>query len=378
MPKGAGTKNTPDQRGVRMKIAFLGDICLTGQFDLLSAPDALDRLAVLKDKLKDYDLVAANLESPLTQRTKTMVCKSMHLRSDTGNVKLLTHLGIGAVTLANNHVLDFGRKGLDETIRVLEDAGIGWYGVDGRTLTKEIGGEKVTFSGFCCYSAGGVGYNKARDGKGPDLLSRDNLAAQLKKDAADGSFSVLSLHFGLEHTNYPSWEHICLAEEMAAVKPLVIHGHHPHQIQGIKSTGGSLVAYSLGNALFDDTVSLTGAFKTRMNEENRKSFVLGVEIVSGRIASWHADGFYIGSEGIVDYPIENSLGPISQAVADIPDVEKYKEMRLEQYRKGLQSKFGKHDLKWLMSRMNYYSIGAKLDSKKLKKLYSEESARWAK
>lgn len=84
----------------------------------------------------------------------------MHLRSDIENGTILKELGINAVSLANNHVYDFGRKGVEETISELDRLNILWYGIDGKTVYTEVCGQKIALSGFCCYSTNGVNYKK--------------------------------------------------------------------------------------------------------------------------------------------------------------------------------------------------------------------------
>lgn len=58
-----------------MKIAFLGDIALIGKYDITKNPNVKDRLKELSAKLSEYDYVIGNLESPLTNKDKTLVCK---------------------------------------------------------------------------------------------------------------------------------------------------------------------------------------------------------------------------------------------------------------------------------------------------------------
>ena len=70
-----------------MRIAFLGDIAFLGQFDKKIHQDAEQRLKYLKEELSGYDYIIANLETPLTSRNSTMICKSMHLKSDPCNVE---------------------------------------------------------------------------------------------------------------------------------------------------------------------------------------------------------------------------------------------------------------------------------------------------
>ncbi|MBR4458422.1 MAG: CapA family protein [Clostridia bacterium] len=362
--------------GQSARIAFLGDMAMVGAFDLKTDADAAKKLDCLKKMLSSYDYVVANLESPLTEKRRTAICKSMHLRSDPTNVRLLKYLGVNAVTLANNHVWDFGAKGLQDTIDTLDQNGIDWYGVNGKTLLKEICGQKIRFSGFCCLSTNGVKLREASSGRGVHLLTRESVMRQLEQDREDGTFSVLSVHWGREHTNYPAIEHVRLAESLTEVKPLLIHAHHPHQIQGIEEKNGSLIAYSLGNAIFDDTVSINGGFRVAMNEENRKSFILGVEIADGSIVSHDIQGFWIGTDGIAGYDMEQDVGTASEGLEKIVDPEAYNRMRKEQFQRVMQEKFGKHDLKWALSRFNYYSIGAKIISKLNHRRYAREKQQW--
>ena len=143
---------------------------------------------------------------------------------------------------------------------------------------------------------------------------------------------------------------------------VIIHGHHPHQIQGIKLKNGSLIAYSLGNALFDKTISMNGLVTVELNEENRKSFLLGVEIVDGKIVGFETKGFYIANEYIIPFDVIPMLEEISNPLNNNNDETDNQNKRQEQYMSVLNEKFGKHDIKLLKSRLNYYSIGAKITS----------------
>ena len=343
-----------------MRIAFLGDVALIGQFSYSDKKTVTKRIAYLRDLLKDYDYVVANLESPLTNKRKTTVPKSMHIRADESSVQVLKLLGINAVSLANNHMFDYGKKGLDDTIKVLNQAGIKWYGVYGKSLVETIKGERVSFSGFCCYSTNAFGYSESN--RGINVLTPSALKEQLNKDIKEKNFSVLSLHWGIEHTNYPAIEHIELIKELAVKYQFIVHGHHPHQIQGIQRCNTSLVAYSLGNAIFDKCASIYSNLTVELNEYNRRSFVLGVTINSSRIQQYSISGFYIGNNGIKPYSIEKELALISQDLDNIDDETSYQNKRIEQYSKVIKNKFGSHNIHWFLSRINYFAIGAKFIS----------------
>ena len=286
--------------------------------------------------------------------------KSMHLWSNPENVQLLNSLKVGAVSLANNHVNDFGRAGMDETIAALEGAGISWYGVDGRTLHIERNGERLALSGFACLSTNGTGYGRP-GGRGVNLLTREALERQLEQDRELGEFSLLSLHWGQEHTHLPNPEHLRLARSLAQAERFIVHGHHPHVLQGIEAIDESLISYSLGNCLFDDCVSLDGRKQLRQLPENRRSVVLEVELGNGRVADFRPTGFADAAEGIAlsRSPVDE-VASYSGLLHLATDSEKYDRQRQKDIAATLTAKFGKHDLRWLASRLNYHSIGARL------------------
>ena len=359
-----------------MRIAFLGDIALVGQFDSTITPNIDDRIEYLREILTRYDFVVANLESPFVSNITTWFPKSMHLRADERCVSVLRKLRVNAVTLANNHIYDFGRKGVESTIKTLEKEGIKWFGVDGKSIIETIKNEKLSLSGFCCLSTNGFGYQKKLNGRGVNLLTRANLEEQIDADKKNKAVSIVSVHWGIEHTNYPAIEHIRLAQSICRDKTVIIHGHHPHQIQGIQKINESIIAYSLGNALFDKTVSLNKKLSLELNNENRKSFVLGVEISNGEIIDYDLTGFYLSNTGIIPYDITEEVHEISAQLDKVQDPVLYQNMRMLQYKSTLQSKFGKHDIAWLSSRINYYSIGAKITSTIRDKKYRIEKGKF--
>lgn len=359
-----------------MKIAFLGDIALIGKYDITKNAYVKDRLKSLAMQLAEYDYVIGNLESPLTDEGKTMVCKSMHLKSPTVNVGLLKYLHIDAVSLANNHSYDYGRKGLIETIRTLDNSGICWFGVNGVNLVKEINGEKISISGFACYSTNGSGYSSDSNVEGINPLTYDNVMLQLDIDRDNEAFSIMSFHWGEEHTNYPSFEHICLAKKITKHKDVVICGHHPHIVQGVKKEDNSIIAYSLGNFLFDDCVSIAGGLSLKQNLNNKKTFILEVELANGSIIDQRCQGVRDEEHGLILFDIQGELNDISGPFEKIDSIEKYEKKRRSQINKVRQEKFGRRDFKWLKSRLNYYSVGAFIATKLRRKKYIAESKKF--
>ena len=355
-----------------MRVAFVGDIALIGKYNLEENSFAKERLKELRGKLLEFDYVVGNLESPLTKKDSTFVCKSMHLKSSPINIELLEYLNINAVSLANNHMYDYGKKGMQETIEILNNNNIEWFGTNSVSLDKEIKGERLSLSGFCCLSTNGSGYDYINNGTGVNLLKYDRVLKQLEQDRKKNALSLISFHWGEEHTNYPNYEHINLAKLIANRKDVIISGHHPHIIQGVQKIKDSIIAYSLGNCLFDDCISINKKFTVKQNENNKKSFILEVNIENGAIKEYHCHGFKDQADGIELFNIEKELSPISEVLNNIIDIDKYQQLRNEQIMEARKEKFGKKDVKWVLNRMNYYSIGAFISTKIRKNKYQSE------
>lgn len=340
-----------------MKIAFLGDIALIGRYDLEEYPGLSRRLGELGALLARYDFVVANLESPLTDVKYSRVPKSIHVRSSRRSVEILKELQIDALTLANNHIHDFGKRGMSETLATLEEHGIAWYGVNNMSLRTEVDGELLSFSGFSCLSANGTGHLNKRTGKGVHMLSAAAVVDQVERDRRAGALSVLSLHWGQEHTHYPNPEHVRFARELARHSPVIIHGHHPHVVQGVEKIEGSLVSYSLGNFIFDDVVSLDGKRVIRNTERNREGLILVVEVQDGRIVGHETFGVRDELEGGLQvFDISQRLEEYTRGLSGLADEAAYNSRRRAEFMSGITEKRGSRDLKWLLDRLNPNSV----------------------
>ena len=339
-----------------MKIAFLGDICLTGKFDLESNPHAFQQFDQIRPKLTEYDFVLANLESPFTDQMSSRVCKAIHIKSPPVNTRLLQYLGVDAVSLANNHIFDYGRKGYELTLAALKAAGIDYFGTQGRTITLEKSNERLLLGGFCCLSA----HPSEANSSGVNILNYSSFKHFL--DAADQqrAFPVASVHWGDENIHYPSEDHVCFSRLMASESDFLLHGHHPHVIQGVESCNNSLIAYSLGNFCTDVHASQSiRGLKVRRSRENQQSYLLGVTLESGRILT---------HEIIPFEDTGDSLTVQGRAALDV--ITSYSMQLVKSYQRPRQVQAvsatddpnmpDRFSLSWILRRLNYHFIGAYL------------------
>jgi poly-gamma-glutamate capsule biosynthesis protein CapA/YwtB (metallophosphatase superfamily) len=213
--------------------------------------------AAIAPVLKQGDLVFANLECPISDRGKP-VQKTYTFRAHTFAIDALTASGINLVSLANNHILDYGTGALEDTLTLLEEHDIAYAGA-GRDEAQarkgaafEINGIKtavLAYSGVFkhVYPAWEAGPEK------PGALyyrEREQFIADIEKARRWADVVIVSLHFGDEYThrvNREQQETGRLAVDSGA--DLVL-GHHSHAPQGIEIYRGKPIVYSLGNFLF--------------------------------------------------------------------------------------------------------------------------------
>jgi poly-gamma-glutamate synthesis protein (capsule biosynthesis protein) len=214
--------------------------------------------------LKQADLTFGNLECAVTARDFA-VSKLYRLKADPSVVPALSAAGFDVLSLANNHTMDCGKLGLMETISSLHGAGIltvgaGQDAVEARKpAMAEVRGLKVAFLAF----------TDVPDGSGAFIARGDSAAiveaVALAKKQAD--LVVISFHWGEEYATAPLSYQRALAHAVIDAGAALVIGHHPHVIEGAERYRRGLIAYSLGNFVFD-----------QHEERGKRGLVLGCEV----------------------------------------------------------------------------------------------------
>lgn len=343
-----------------MKIALLGDVALTGMFDCSQTNEVFERISAIKQLISDCDFAICNLESPLTKRDNTFICKGAYIKSDPKNIEVLKELGITHVTLANNHIFDYGKKGANETISVLAKHHIQYCGLCDEPLLLEKDGDKVLLDGFCCYSANGIYYGKKP--MSTNLLCYDNLKRFLEKAKDKECLPIASVHFGIERLHYPAVEHINLFRALADEFPYVLHGNHTHSIQGYEKYNNSLLIYSQGNLLFDDVLTTSIGSSIVQNEETRKTYIVQLEISKNEIQKIQSTAIQFDKSG---YPhlsaeVDNELQTYCEALAKLKD--EILELRRSERSHNIKKQDPK-SISFFVNRLNIKYIGAYINGK---------------
>jgi poly-gamma-glutamate synthesis protein (capsule biosynthesis protein) len=233
-----------------MKILITGDFFISDPFrgkDLL-APSVKALFAAA-----DHRIV--NLEAPVTagEKRDRILKTGPHLgAAKETTIPFLRKLGVDLVTLANNHIMDYGGPGLDETLMNLSGAGIGTVGAgrDGAEAAApfvlEGDGQRVAVLNFSENEWASAGGDRA--GANPyDVV--ENLK-QIREARRSCERVIVIVHGGQEDYHFPSPRMVREYRFYAENGASAVIGHHPHCISGFEIHQGSPIFYSLGNFLF--------------------------------------------------------------------------------------------------------------------------------
>lgn len=203
--------------------------------------------------LEAADLRIFNLETPLADEKTPIDKRGPALISPTGAVRGLTALGVDAVALANNHIMDQGRIGLSSTLDALDGAGISYFGAgknlrEARSpLVAEVAGRRVGVYA-CAEHEFSIAENSAPGANPFDSLVFSGHVAELRQ----GCDAVVVLyHGGKEHYRYPSPLLRTRCRALVDAGADVVVCQHSHCVGCEERWRGGVIVYGQGNFLFD-------------------------------------------------------------------------------------------------------------------------------
>jgi poly-gamma-glutamate synthesis protein (capsule biosynthesis protein) len=270
-----------------LSLAAVGDLSFAGPYADEPAPRLLAEPAAC---LREADVAIGNLESPLMTSGRA-IGRKCTLRACPQWADTLRDAGVSLVSLANNHIMDYGPTGLVETMEALDLAGVRFVGA-GLDRERACAPVFLTVRGFrvACLARTSVVVTAPTYAKeaapGAAWLDVTETIAAIARCRRQADVLILLLHWGLEHYRYPSPAQRALARQLVRAGADVILGHHPHVTQGIERLGLAVVAYSLGNFAFSefewDWAGADGNSRRehlRLSAENRQGLILGLRYV---------------------------------------------------------------------------------------------------
>lgn len=235
-------------------------------------------LSCVDEILKSVDVVVANLEGPITDNPSMSLGsvigspENFTFTFPTSTASLLARHNIGVVNIGNNHIENFGAKGVRSTMRYLDAAGVGHFGspLGAMSIRKSINGVPFEFISF------------------NEFIGRDSstTAAMIRAARTDGFLPIVYAHWGDEYVEPPervrAWAH-AFAEAGAAL----VVGSHPHVVQESEVHLRTHMYYSLGNFVFDQYWNEEVSTGILLRVKFTKEGVKGIEEIPIKM---HRDG----------------------------------------------------------------------------------------
>jgi poly-gamma-glutamate synthesis protein (capsule biosynthesis protein) len=229
----------------QLSMMFLGDVMLDrlvrSRMSATTTKNFPFNRVIEAGLFKGRDLIVANLEGPVT-KTRRPPEKSIDFAFDPSVVPLLKNIGIDAVSQANNHALDQGRAGADDSRSFLLKQGIAVFGDQVRDDAAsamtiiERQGQKIALVGF-------------NDSDRP--VNREAAAATITEAKSQADRVIVMMHWGAEYQAKPNTRQTDLAHWLIDQGVDAVIGGHPHWMESVEVYNHHVIAYSLGNFVFD-------------------------------------------------------------------------------------------------------------------------------
>jgi poly-gamma-glutamate synthesis protein (capsule biosynthesis protein) len=237
----------------------------------------------VSDILGKADITFGNLECALSDMNiESKSLSSVRLRGSEKSIHELKSVNFNVVSIANNHILEHGDVALDRTKELLKQHKINAIGVadtkeqSRQVFVIEVKGIKIGFLAYCLI----------RDKTA--YCSVDNtqeIIDDVRKAASKVDFLIVSIHWGNEFIRKPSPQQVKLGHAIIDAGAKVVLGHHPHVLQGVEEYNAGIIAYSMGNFVFD-----------MWQRKMRESMIFSCNLSKDGIESFDIIPAYIGKD----------------------------------------------------------------------------------
>lgn len=278
------------------KITFTGDVSPSRYLKQVSKEKGHDVFYKNTKKIwQDSDVTVANVEAAVVKegaKLEDYIGKpdrnGIYLDVNEKDIKAIKNSGINLIGYANNHASDYGIKGMQESFKIFNQTGIDFTGagvnIDAAEVpfTKEINGKKISISA--------ITDKLPKKQSGGSNLPRTNNTSyryadyELKKTFTQNDFNIVYVHWGTEYSITASKHIKNLGKKYIDLGADLVIGAHPHVVLPVEKYNGGIIAYSLGNFVFDQKIGRTteaAVASLYMNENSKFLELVPIKINNG-------------------------------------------------------------------------------------------------
>ena len=236
------------------KILITGDFCPINRIEELALKgDFQSILNDFIDVFRGNDLNIVNLECPLTRSDNARPKSGPHQKASPETIDILKYADVSLAVMANNHIMDYGNKGVKDTLDTCEKAGIDTAGIGrsvaeaGKPYSVEIKGKKIAFLNF----ADNEFLSTPDNTYTCKPLDPVKCTYDIKNAKKEHDYVFVIVHAGNEFYELPSPRTKELYRYFIDQGADVVVAHHTHAFSGYEMYNNKLIFYGLGNFIFD-------------------------------------------------------------------------------------------------------------------------------
>lgn len=267
-------------------ISFVGDVSLADNWFIAPVYDSRGGIngvlgSKILDIMKSSDIMIANSEFTVSNRGTKLPNKTYTFRAKPERLSIYDEMGIDLVTLANNHVYDYGLDAFNDMLDTFNEYKIPHIGA-GHNIEEAkkpyyfiINGYKIAF-----VSATRAEKNIMTPGATDDIggvfrcydpTDMINLIKELKSSS---DYVIPIIHFGRENSHELEDEQVSSAHAYIDAGADMVVGHHAHTLQGVEVYNDKPIIYNLGNFLFNNETIDTALFKVNLNKDGTMEYYI--------------------------------------------------------------------------------------------------------
>ena len=268
-------------------ISIVGDVSLADNWYIMPKYDERGKkvLGILSndvvEMMNNSDVMIANSEFTISKRGTALSGKQYTFRAKPERLSIYYEMGIDMVTLANNHVYDFGQTAFLDMLDSFVEYNIPHIGA-GRNIEEAkkpyyfiINGYKFAFVN-ATRAEKYIMTPEAKENTPGVFRCYDptNLINLIKEVKLESDYVITIIHFGKEGSHELEKEQIDVAKKSIDAGASVVVGHHAHTLQGVEIYKDKPIIYNLGDFIFNSESEETAMFQIKLDQDGNMDYYL--------------------------------------------------------------------------------------------------------